>query len=286
MQRGPSVAWIGDRLVPWAEAVVPIEDRGLQFGESIYEVIPVTRGRVRLVEPHLERMRSGATAIGIEPGVPSGPDLVALADLLIAQEDLDEALLYLQVTGGSAPRCHLPADPPEPTLLAYLRGHRFPRDPDVVRGLTVVTLPDPRWAHCDLKTTMLLPAVLARRAAAARGAGEALFLAPDGRVLEGAVSNVFILANGRLATPGTSEHLLPGTMRAQVYAAADRLGLPVDARDLHRSELVLAGEVFVTATSTLAMPVLAVDGAAIAGGHCGPTVRAIAADLRRHLELE
>ncbi len=280
------MAWIGDRLVSWAEAVLPIEDRGLQFAESVYEVLPVTRGRARLAGPHLERLRSGAISVGVREGVPDDGDLLAIAELLIEREGLDEGLLYLQVTGGVAPRRHLPVEPPSPTLVAYLRAHRFPRDPDVVRGLSAITLPDPRWARCDLKTTMLLPAVLARRTAAAQGAHEALFLGPDDRVLEGAASNVFALASDRLVTPGRSEHMLPGTMRALVHAAAARLDLLVDARDLYRPELLAADEVFLTATSTLALPVLALDGAPIAGGRCGPIVRAIAADLRDHLELE
>ena len=286
MQREPSVAWIGDRLVPWPEAVLPIEDRGLQFAESVYEVLPVTRGRARLVTPHFERMRTGAAAVGVEAGVPGDDALLALAELLIARERLDEALLYLQVTGGVAPRRHIPTEGPRPTLVAYLREHRFPREADVARGLTAITTPDPRWAHCDVKTTMLLPAVLARRAAAAHGADEAIFLGPDDRVLEGAASNVFALADGRLSTPGNSEHMLPGTMRALVYAAAGRLGIPVEARDLFRYELLAADEVFVTATSSLALPVLAVDGTPVGDGRCGPVVSVIAADLRQRLELE
>lgn len=286
MQREPLVAWLGDRLVPWAEAVLPIEDRGLQFAESVYELLPVTARRARLVAPHLERIRAGAAAVGLAGGVPSDAGFAELAEALIDREDLDEGLLYLQVTGGVAPRHHLPSVRPRPVLIAYLRGHRFPRDAEVVRGLDAITLTDPRWAHCDLKTTMLLPAVLARRAAAARGAGEALFLGPGARVLEGAASNVFALSNGRLATPGRSDHMLPGTMRSLVYDAAEILGLSVEARDIPLDELLAAEEVFVTATSTLALPVLRVDETPIADARCGPVVRAVASHLRRCLELE
>jgi D-alanine transaminase len=282
----PRAAWIGDRLVPWAEAAVPIEDRGLQFAESVYELLPVTARSVRLVVPHLQRLRAGATVLGLAGGVPTAASLTELADLLIEREEQDEGLLYLQVTGGTSPRRHVPHEDPAPTLIAYLRGHRFPRDPDVVRGLAAITLPDTRWAHCDLKTTMLLPAVLARRAAAARGAGEAILLGPGDRVLEGAASNVFALSNGRFVTPARSDHMLPGTMRSLVYDAARELGLPVETQDLPLRELLRADEVFVTATSTLALPVLRIDGMPIADACCGPVARAVAGHLRRRLELE
>lgn len=282
----PAAAWISGRLVPWPEAVVPIEDRGLQFAESVYELLPVTGGRVRLAEPHLARMRAGAAELHLGDGVPEPSQLHEIASALAAREAVDEGLLYLQLTGGTAPRRHVPHPPPAPTLIAYLRRHRFPRDRDLARGYRTVTVPDPRWAQSDVKTTMLLPAVLARREAARQGADEALFVTPDGSVREGAASNVFAVVEGRLRTPQGSPHTLPGTMRALVLEAAGVLGLEVEAEELRLAELRGAEEAFVTATSILAMPVTAVDEAPIGAGGAGPATRRVAAWLRRHLGLD
>ncbi len=285
MPKDPSVAWIDGRLVPWSEAVVPIEDRGLQFSESLYELLPVTCGRPRLVAAHLERMRAGVAALELGPCVPEPEALRQLAASLLEREGITEGLLYLQVTGGTSPRQHVPRTPPAVRRIAYVREHRFPRDRDLDRGLRVVTVPDPRWAQSDVKTTMLLPAVLARREAHRRGADEAIFVTPAGEVREGATSNVFVVAGSRLRTPPASAHLLPGTMRSLVLDAAAAAGFPVDAGPLEVAALSAAEEVFITATSRLAEPVLSVDGRPVGEGRTGPVVREVARWLRSRLGL-
>lgn len=278
------MCWIDDALVPWAEARLPVEDRGLQFGESVYEVVPVTAGRARLLGAHTTRLASGAGALGL-----TGPDVAAVADVvgrLIAAEAVAEGLAYLQLTGGSAPRAHVPVDPPRPTLIAYLRAHRFPRGADVARGLRAITVPDERWARCDLKTTMLLPTVFAKRVAQQRGADEAILVADDGTVREGASTSVVAVLDGALVVPEPSTRRLPGTMSALVETVAGEAGLVLSHRTLTTSDLLRADEVLVTATSKLVLPVVRVDDREIGGGTAGPVAVDLAARVRRRLELD
>jgi D-alanine transaminase len=284
MPTDPTMCWIDDRLVPWSEARLPVEDRGLQFGESVYEVVPVTRGRPRLLSAHAERLAAGAAAL--ELAAPSVERIHEVAGELISTEAVDEGLMYLQLTGGSAPRDHLPAPPPRPTFISYLRPHRFPRAADVDRGLRVATVPDERWARCDLKTTMLLPAVFAKRQARERGADEAILLAEDDTVREGASTSVIAVLDGRLTVPEPSSRRLPGTMSALVETVAAEAGLVLSHRPLSVTDLARASEVLVTATSKLVMPVVSVDDRPVGDGTAGPVGRDLAARVRRRFELE
>lgn len=280
----PRTAWIDGRLVPWAEARVPVSDRGLQFAESLYEVLPVIGGRPRLLAEHVARMRAGAAVLGLERGVPPRPDWERIAEELVTAEDLREGLLYAQMTGGPAPRRHVAEA--TPCFFAYLTPHRFPRAADLAPGLRAITLPDLRWERCDLKTTMLLPAILARREAARRGADEALLLGPDGDVREGTSTSVFVVEADGIHMPPQDRHQLPGITQPLVAGAAREAGIPVFASPLPLARLMAAREVFVSATSRLAMPVTEVDGRPVGGGEPGPVVREIARRLRARLGLE
>lgn len=284
MSSPPTVAWLDGRLVSWAEAVVPISDRGLQFGESLYEVLPITAGEPRHVAAHAARLAEGAHALGLDAGAPDPDGWRQIAAMLLAAESLAEGLLYAQLTGGAIPRRHLA--PPRPCFFAYLTPHRFPRAAEVARGISVITVPDERWAHCDYKTTMLLPAVLAKRAAAARGAAEALLVAPDGVVREGASSTLFVVSGGRILSPAPSPHLLPGTTSQLVAEAADEAGVELRFGEIRLDGLRAADEVFIAATSQLTMPVRTLDDRPVGTGLSGPVATDLARRLRHRLHLE
>lgn len=279
MTARPTVAFFDDRIVPFADARVPLEDRGLQFAESVYEVIAIAGGRPQRFVEHVHRMQRNAEALGIEAGVPDVTAFEALAVDLVRAEGWDEALLYAQVTGGSAPRAPVPRDRPRPRFWAYLNPYRYPRADDVLRGIRAITAADPRWARCDLKTTMLLPAVLARHEAARRGAHEVILLGPDGEVREGATSNVLLVEGRTLVTPAQTSHLLPGVTRPLIGELAREAGLEVSERSVSLDRLLAADEVFLSSTSQLVMPIVEVDGRPIGDGRGGP----VAVDLARRL---
>jgi len=281
----PNFAWMNGRVVAFADATVPIDDRGLQFAESLYEVVPVTAGKVRLLPEHVARMRRAAPEIGCERGVPELAVWERLFVELTEREPVDEGLLYAQVTGGSALREHVPVEEPEPTFFAYVTPFRFPREADVRRGISAITLADTRWSRRDLKTTMLLPAVLAKREARRRGAAEALFVGHSDVVHEGASSNVFAVEANLLLTPLQSTRLLPGTMRPLVVEVARDAGLRVESVELPLSRLSGATELFVTSSSQLVMPIVNLDDRAVGNGQGGPVSLDLARRLRERLSI-
>jgi D-alanine transaminase len=285
MASRPQFAWLEGRIVPFSEAKVPLDDRGLQFGESLYEVAPITRGRPRLLAEHVSRLQRAAEELGLSAGVPALPVWERLVHELLQLEALTDALLYAQVTGGAAPREHVPKAPPPPTFFAYVTPFEYPGDAAVVRGVRAVSLLDIRWARRDLKTTMLLPAVLAKREARSRGADEAFLVGPTGDVHEGASSNVFIVEGTALVTPAQSSDLLPGTMRPLVCDVGREAGLDVRGERLSLERVARADEVFISSTSQLVMPVVSLDGRPVGPGHGGPVARDLAARLRSRFEL-
>jgi D-alanine transaminase len=230
-------------------------------------------------------MRAGAELIGIAHGVPDAADWERISGELAQREGLAEGLLIAQLTGGTAARTHLPAARSEPTFFAYLRSYRFPRAEQAAAGIAAITTPDVRWARCDLKTTMLLPAVLAKRAAAAAGASEAIFVGQDGVVHEGASSNLFLVEADRIVTPAQSEHLLPGITRPVVARLARDAGFDVADAEIPIARVHAADEVFVTSTTFGVMPVISLDGTSVSAGRAGPIAIDLAARLRAELEL-
>ncbi len=262
--------------MPFADARVPIEDRGLQFGESVYEVIAVVGGEPFRLPDHVERMAQGARELGLEGAVPDLPRWKAIVAQLYRREPHRTALLYAQLTGGEAPRRHLPPERPEPFFAAYLRPYAFPMPSETAKGIAAITYPDTRWQRRDVKTTMLLPAVMARKAASAQGADEAIFVGQDGFLNEGAASSVFAVVERAVTTPPTTQRILPGISTKAVQAICDQLGIPFAYRPLTLSDLHRSGELFVASTTFLLMPVVRLDGNPVGAGVPGSTTLQLA----------
>jgi D-alanine transaminase len=286
MEPGPTVAWINGEVVPWSRAALPLEDRGLQFSESLYEVLPITAGRARLLDEHVARMRRAAELLGLGAGVPATNAWADLANRLIQLEGLDEGLLYAQLTGGVAPRAYLPATAPRPNFFAYAIRRRLPRAAQARQGIRAITRPDTRWDNPYLKTTMLLPTLLAKREASRRGAQEALLLGPDGTVREGASSNVFLVRAGQILTPQPTPHVLPGITGPLVASLARESGRGVREAPIVVEELYDTEELFITSTSQLVMGITHLDDRPIGPGRPGPMTLDLARRLRGRLDLD
>ncbi|MFI5165517.1 MAG: aminotransferase class IV [Thermoanaerobaculales bacterium] len=277
----PAWAWFNGRLTPFGEAKVPIEDRGLQFGESLYEVVAMVGGEPFRLADHAERMRKGAAELGLESGV---PNLALWRDILARlhhREPHPSALLYAQVTGGEAPRRHVPAEAQRPFFFAYLRPYTFPAPTETSRGISATTLPDSRWQRRDLKTTMLLPAVMAKRLAGSQGAEEMIFIGQDGYVTEGASSTLFAVHNREVSTPPANERILDGISARVVREICSELGVAYSHRPITLSDLRRADEVLVASTTFLLMPVVRLDGSPVGSGTPGSVSLQLAYHFQR-----
>ena len=268
------IAYVNGRYVPHDQAVVHVEDRGYQFADGVYEVAYLHDGRLIDRDLHLDRLARSLRELQIRWPIARAA-LVAVLDEVVARNRRRAGLLYIQVTRGVARREH--AFPPEatrPALVVTLR--RAPTFPQNLDGWTAsaITLPDQRWARCDIKSVGLLPNVLARQAARVQGATEAILYDDDGMVTEGASTSVWIVgADGTLCTRPLSHAILPGCTRAALIEEMQRAGIVLEERAFSLAELRCAREVFLTAASIFLKPVLQVDGAAVGAGEVGPVAQ-------------
>jgi D-alanine transaminase len=266
------LVYLNGEYVPKDEARVPVDDRGFLFADGVYEVIRVYGGQPYELEPHLERMTRGLRALHIEYR-----DMAAVEEaahrLLEENRVHDAGAIYIQVTRGSAPRKH--RYPPRGTpATVYVAAKEYAPHPAHFweDGVEAITLPDVRWARCDIKSISLLPNVMANEAAHAAGTFEAI-LVRDGVITEGSHSNVWGVRDGRLITYPACNYILAGMTRARVFTLADELGLDAAEDVIHGHELHDLDELFLTGTTTEIMPVIRVDGREIVDGEPGPITR-------------
>ncbi|MBI5137453.1 MAG: D-amino acid aminotransferase [Nitrospirae bacterium] len=273
----PDIACLNGTITPLNDAKVSVNDRGFLFGDGVYEVIRTYGSRPFRLEAHLDRLYQSLSQVRIVPNWERAT-LTAWIDAVLARAGHAETKIYVQVTRGVAPRNHPFPPVPPTTLVTATEIHPLPAD--VVRaGVAAISMPDIRWARCDVKSLNLLPNVLARQAALDAGAFEALFVG-DGVVREGSSSNVFGVIGGALVTPPLGPRLLPGVSRAYLLEVARDLGLTVHERDLSLAELQAADEVFLTGTTIEVLGVTRIDGATIGNGTVGPVTRRLAARFR------
>ncbi|QMW23339.1 D-amino-acid transaminase [Sandaracinobacteroides saxicola] len=281
------IAFVNGRYGPLADAAVHVEDRGLQFADAVYEVCAVLNGRLLDWDKHCWRLRRGLAALFIE-GVMGDAALGQVAARLLRANRAGDGLLYIQVTRGSARRDHpFPRDI-RPTLIMTWKAFDFAaRLRHQREGLAAVSLPDQRWARCDIKTTGLLANVLAKQAAKAAGGAEAVLVREDGVVTEGGSTNIWIVdAAGVLRTHPLSARILPGVMRDTLIGLARERQMLVEERAFTLDEVRSARELFMTSTTAPVVPLVTLDGVAVGDGRPGPVATRLADAMWGEIERQ
>lgn len=279
------LVYVNGRYVDSVEATISALDRGVMFGDGVYEVWRVVRGQLFEAARHQARLERGLRELRIaQPPEASMDGILAIARRLLETNDLlaREATLYVEVTRGAAARTHFfPPAGTSPTLLVMASA--FTPSDARFSGTAVITQPDIRWLRCDIKTVQLLPNVLARQAATEAGASEAIFVR-DGTVTEGTHTTVCGIIDGVLRTHPTNHLVLPGVTRHVVLDLARALGVRVREEAITVEELARAEELFLTGTTTDVTPIVTVDGRSVAGGVPGPIGRALLDRLLERLD--
>ena len=261
------VLYFNGRWTTTDERVLGVEDRGFQFGDSIYEVFKFASRRPVFLDEHYGRMDRGLHELEI--GNPwSAATFESTMHELVSRSSFDDGIVYIQISRGEAPRAHFYPEGLEPTVIAYSRSFRFPDAAKKRAGIRMITARDLRWKHCDVKSVNLLANAIAKKQAQRAGAEEALLL-DDGLVREGASANFFGVRHGTVITHPLDEHILPGVVRDRVIALAINARIRVDERPLREAEIVDLEEAFITSTTMGVMPVSTIDGRAVGGGARG-----------------
>jgi len=265
-------AYVNGHFVPMESAVVHIEDRGFQFADGVYEVVACFNGRFLDMQPHLERLERSCNAIGI--ALPCTLDRLAeLVQQTWSKNPFPDAMIYIQVTRGVAPRSHLAPENMLPTLIITSSDLPRPSDAKLAKGARAITLSDFRWKHCEIKSIALLASVIGKQEANRRHADEAFWLDTEGHVLEGCSTNIFAVIGGVLVTHPLDHQVLGGITRSMVIRIAREAGIQVEQRAWRLDEAGLS-ECMLTSTTNAVLPVCFMDDKPVGNGVPGPmTIR-------------
>ena len=279
-----SIVYLNGQLLPRNEAKLSVDDRGFFFGDGVYEVTRVVRGRLFEWDRHARRLARGLRELRIEAGLDLDT-IRSLQERLIRENGMLEGqgTIYLQITRGAAPRTHHfpPAGTP---ATVFLSASPFTPASEVrARGVAVTTYPDYRWSRCDLKTVNLLPAVMAKQFAADHDAFESIFVR-EAVITEGSHTNVFGVIDGTVRTYPNSNYVLPGVTRDVVIELAHEAGLPVSETPIYVHEVDALEECFLTGTTSDVMPVVTIDGKTVGSGRPGAITMRLYEALAKRLD--
>lgn len=243
------------------EMNVPMTDRGLYFGDGIYDAAYTRNHIIYALDEHIDRFYGNLKRLEIAEPM-SREELSLLLQELVRRVDDGEQFVYWQTTRGSALRDHsFPVGNLKSNLMVMLRP--VPIKP-VYQPIRLISAEDRRYLYCNMKTLNLLPSVLTAEMAVKAGVDETVLHRGD-RVTECSHSNVSILKNGIFVTPPTDEYILPGVGRAHLIAASKALGIPVEERIFTMDELRGADEIIVSSAGSLCLAASELDGKPVGG---------------------
>ena len=282
MTEQPWANWNGEPM-PLADVRVSVLDRGFLFGDAIYEVLRIYSGRPFLEPRHFDRLRRSLDKVAIVCDVDRIRRRVSQT---LAESQVEEGMVYIQVTRGEAPRSHKFPDPPAtPNELIYVTAFEQPPYADVrTTGASVITTPDLRWKRCDVKSVNLLANCLAAQQAADAGATEALLVADDGTITEGTHMSLFGVRDGCILTAPLERNILPGITRGLLTELAARSDIPLRDESLRLDTLGQVDELFLTGTTAAVLPITRVDGRPVSDGTPGPISQRLVAAYESYVE--
>ena len=268
------IVYVNGSFVREDLANISIFDRGFLFADSIYEVTGVIDSKLVDNNKHLNRLRDSLKFMNIDLTM-TNKEIESIQKELIEKNDLDNGVVYLQISRGSEDRDFLYSENIEPTVVMFTQRKNFFKDPKALKGITVITHKDNRWKYKDIKTTSLLASVLAKNEAKRKGADDSWYT-KDGFVTEGAASNAFIVNKEKvIKTHPLSSDILPGTTRSTVFEIAKLLDLTVKEEPFSVDEAIDSEESFITGAGTLVVPVIKINQSVIGDGQPGEITNAI-----------
>ncbi len=269
----PRYAYVNGRYVPHNQAGVHIEDRGYQFADGVYEVMPIQHNRIIDEKQHLDRLDRSLRELRMDWPMARASLSLVMRNLL-AYNGVEEGIIYLQVTRGAAPRDFKFPKAAQPALVLTTTRKSLAAPKAMREGVSVITTPDLRWKRRDIKSIALLPACLAKQQAADQGAMEAWQVDDDGYITEGASSNAWIVTHdGAIVTRPSSSDILTGCTRQTLLRLAEREGLRHEERKFTVAEAYEAKEAFLSSASTYVLPITRIDGRPVGEGKPGPLAR-------------
>lgn len=273
-----SLIYLNGKFVPLEKASISVLDRGFIFGDGVYEVIPVYRGRPLGLTQHLDRLDRSLAGIRLQNPLSRDQWQKIITQLLAESPESDQSL-YLHITRGVAPRDHAFPANIAPTVMAIAKPMAPVPAAWLESGIATISHEDFRWTNCHLKTIALLPNILLRQLAVDQGAVETILLR-EGFLTEGAASNILVVKAGHLLCPPRNHLMLTGITLELTLKLAQQIGIVVEERPVSEAELRSADEILLTSSTREIVPVTTLDQKPVGTGQPGPVGRALLAQYQ------
>ncbi|MEA1968559.1 MAG: aminotransferase class IV [Thermodesulfobacteriota bacterium] len=279
------IAYFNGTFIAKEDISISPDDRGFLFGDGLYEVIRSYHGHLFGAKDHIKRLNYGATHLKLSRTDFSWLEVIARELISINNFTSREATVYIQVTRGVAVRTH--AFPTTATdLTIYMTASKLDTKKtckNQEHGIHAITVPDIRWARCDLKTTALTPNVLANQMAVEKQAGEAIFIR-DGVLLEGSHSNFMAVFNNVLVTAPLSNYILGGITRKFVLELCKQENIQVEERPIFEKDIHMASELMIVGTTVEVTPIVKLNETIFNNREPGPVTRTLQSAFCRKLK--
>ena len=262
--------YVNGSFLPENQATVSIFDRGFLFADGVYEVTSVLDRKLIDFASHATRLTRSLTELDMRSPI-NMDDLLTVHRELVRANDVEEGLVYLQITRGAASDRDFayPSEDTPPTIVLFTQNKPGLADsPTAKVGIKVISIEDQRWGRRDIKTVQLLYPSMGKMMAKAAGCDDA-WMVEDGAVTEGTSNNAYIVKNGKIITRQLSNDILHGITRAAVLRFAKEAQMEVEERAFTVLEVQDADEAFFTSASAFVMPVVEIDGVVIGSGAPG-----------------
>ncbi len=263
------LCYVNNKFCSLNKAQISVNDRGYQFGDAVYEVIFYKNGKFLDLEGHLKRLRKSMLRIDFELNF-SDSSIITIIKRLLSENNIKHGSIYIQVSRGEYSRDHSYFNMPLKPILVILTKKIKEDFKTIIPGIKVYTTLDTRWNNPDIKTTQLLPNVLAKTKGIKNGFGEALFLDKKSYITEGSSSNFWILnKNNILITRSLDGKILAGITRDSILNCAKNKNIKVEEKKISLDNIKNCKEAFITSASSFVTPVIQVDSIKINNGKVG-----------------
>ena len=273
---GDPIVYLNGVFGPLSEAKISVLDRGFIFGDGIYEVVPIYHGKPFRMEQHLARLERSLAKLHIQQPM-TKPQWVGLVKDLMARTTESTGMVYIQISRGVAKRDHaFPVPSVKPTVFAMVAPMSPPSAAVREKGVRLVSIPDERWLHCDIKSVSLLGNVLAKQAAVDAGVDEVVQFR-DGNMTEGASCNIWVVKDGKVIAPLKDNLVLEGIRYGLFEELCKETGIPFELRVVTEQETRSADEMMMSSATREILPVVELDGKAVGAGKPGPVYQKLRA---------
>jgi D-alanine transaminase len=270
----PNLVYLNNKYIPFKDAKIPIEDRGFQFSDSVYEVVKIINKKILDFDFHMRRLQFSTSELNFNFKVNSEL-LKKIFENLIIKNKLSNGIIYFQITRGVQSREHAYKKNLKPNVIIYTAKKKFNLPNKNFKGFKAITYPDIRWGRPDIKTTSLLANIIASAEAKNKRAYESI-LVKGNKITEASHSNVWIVKGKKIITHPANKEILKGVTRTVLINIIQSLGFKLFEKEFSLKELYKSDEVFITSSGSLITPITQIDSIKINNKKIGKITKVLA----------